>query len=219
VFNQKPKITDKNIIDVTQQHTDLIVEYEGKSLEKTIADGIILNHKKYHKELLAIKTADCLPISYIGIDKMALVHAGWKGLAKKIHLHKKLLELDPLEILIGPAISKNYFEVGSEFLDYFPNYHHSPFFHIAENRPENEKKYFVDLKLIALTELQEFFPKAKIQATPFCTYENAFLYSHRYSCHLELKKNKPTYFNQVSKKISPSVVGRNWTLLGNFNRI
>lgn len=65
---------------------------------------------------LSVVTADCVPIVVAGSDRLATIHAGWRGLAGRL-IQKTLDDLgeDPLELRawIGPAIGACCYEVGS----------------------------------------------------------------------------------------------------------
>ena len=77
--------------------------------------------------VLAIMTADCLPIVLAKSDGSALgvVHAGWRGLAAGVleatlqQLSARSPEPGVWRAWIGPAISQAHFEVGSDVLDAF----------------------------------------------------------------------------------------------------
>jgi YfiH family protein len=77
--------------------------------------------------VLAIMTADCLPVVIAGGDgrSLGLAHAGWRGLAGGV-LEATLAALrartspgTPWRAWIGPAISQRYFEVGNDVLAAF----------------------------------------------------------------------------------------------------
>lgn len=78
--------------------------------------------------VLAILTADCLPVLFCARDgsEVAAAHAGWRGLHAGVlestiaHMHSK-----PYELLawIGPAIGAASYEVGSDVRDAFVNQH------------------------------------------------------------------------------------------------
>lgn len=78
-------------------------------------------------EVLAIMTADCLPVVLADIDGRALgvAHAGWRGLADGIleaTVHKLKTALPDSRgwrAWIGPAISQKNFEVGEEVRQIF----------------------------------------------------------------------------------------------------
>lgn len=154
IYNDTP---NEEVIHVKQTHSKIIIEYQGSSLTETEADGIILDPKKYPKHQIAIKTADCLPVLFLG-KKIAFVHAGWRGLHNKILTHPLLNELHPKLIYLGPSIQE--FEVTDEFKKHFPN---SLYFH------ESNGKLFFNLQKEAIDQLQKQYPKAKIIQSNICT--------------------------------------------------
>ena len=65
---------------------------------------------------LVVVTADCVPVLLAGSDRVAAVHAGWRGLAGGI-LRAALKEFDDASRVvawIGPAIGPCCYEVGEE---------------------------------------------------------------------------------------------------------
>jgi hypothetical protein len=98
---------------------------DGKTIDD--CDGLLTNDQNV---TLVVRTADCLPISLI--DKkhhaIGLVHAGWRGLHKKIIRNAIGLmvgnfqtEPSDLHIEIGPHICANHYEVGPEVSRFFNN--------------------------------------------------------------------------------------------------
>lgn len=72
-------------------------------------------------EVLSMMTADCFPVLfYSEADKaLALVHAGWRGLANGI-LEKTAAHFSQISLVwLGPGIRQCHFEVGSELKDWF----------------------------------------------------------------------------------------------------
>jgi hypothetical protein len=69
---------------------------------------------------LAIKVADCLPVSLIGDGVIANIHAGWRGAAQGII--DATLDAIPLphSVWLGPSIRVCCFEVGEEVAAQFP---------------------------------------------------------------------------------------------------
>ncbi|MCP4664359.1 MAG: peptidoglycan editing factor PgeF [bacterium] len=66
---------------------------------------------------LAVLTADCVPILLAGRDRVAAVHAGWRGIAQRIvpaALARLGVPGDETTAWIGPAIGACCYEVGEE---------------------------------------------------------------------------------------------------------
>lgn len=164
VFPDRPEL---NIIQVKQEHTNIVEEFTGENLKDIVADGIITTPDCLSNKALAIKTADCLPILFLG-DKIALVHAGWKGLAHGILAHKLLIQESWSEILIGPSI--HHYEVQPDFKENFPS---SPHF------SQRNKALFFNLQAEAIDQLKELFPQSKIEDTGVCTWKNSRYNSYR----------------------------------------
>jgi len=72
---------------------------------------------------LAVLTADCLPVVFVNRaeTKIAIGHAGWRGLAAGIlpELIGYLGEPEDLRAWIGPGIQQPSFEVGCDVVDAF----------------------------------------------------------------------------------------------------
>lgn len=65
---------------------------------------------------LSVAVADCVPVVVAGPDRLAVVHAGWRGIAAGI-VRRALDALggdDGLEAWVGPAIGPCCYEVGDE---------------------------------------------------------------------------------------------------------
>lgn len=53
---------------------------------------------------IAVKTADCIPLIFVGEGFVAAVHAGWRGLTADI-IPKVLAELEPVNsVAVGPSL-------------------------------------------------------------------------------------------------------------------
>ncbi len=163
------------MIDIKQTHSNLIYEYQGKPLSDIEGDGIIIDPKKYSQISLAIKTADCLPVLFLG-KKIAFVHAGWRGLHNKILIDQKIQDLDITDIYIGPFIKS--FEVQSEFKQFFPQSNHFL---------KKDERLFFDLEQEAKDQLIKTYPNANIEVSPICTLEN--------NSYNSFRRNKTTLRN------------------------
>lgn len=135
--------------------------------------------------VLAIMTADCLPVVICDVDGMALgvAHAGWRGLAAGVleNLLAKLREKHPRASVwrawIGPAIGQPHFEVGADVLQAFVQADPAcrQFFAVGGQ----EGKWLADLPGLARYRLHRAGVN-DVQASGHCTYAQADLfYSYR----------------------------------------
>jgi YfiH family protein len=156
VFSEPPKLKLKK---VKQIHSIKIV-----SKNDLLADGII-----GEGENLAILTADCMPVLFLGESSSALVHAGWRGLKDGILKNEKLKKLKITRIFLGPHIHQCCYEVTEEFLENFP----PSFF------KEKNDKYFFSMRDVAMLHLKEAFGNIKIDEADECTHCNHLFHSYR----------------------------------------
>lgn len=135
--------------------------------------------------VLAILTADCLPVVLASDKGVAAAHAGWRGLAAGVlentvkKLHSACGKL-PDYAWIGPAISYQVFEIGAQvretFLDADPAV--ACFF---KPHPVNPGKWLADLSGIAAHRLSAMGVR-HVQQSGFCTYrQDDLFYSYRRS--------------------------------------
>jgi len=137
------------IVTLRQIHSDLIHCVSG-IVEKPLAgDGLVTSHPGI---LLAILTADCLPIILADTKRHAVgvFHAGWRGTAKRI-VEKGVGEMRKhfgtrprdLKAAIGPGIRGCCYQVGKEVRDTFESqftYAHA-LFHETKETDEIHQKY------------------------------------------------------------------------------
>jgi hypothetical protein len=86
----------------------------ARSGESALADGLWSDRPEL---VLAVYTADCVPILIAAEDRRAAVHAGWRGLATGvIDTAVSALAKPPRELTawIGPAMAGCCYEVGAE---------------------------------------------------------------------------------------------------------
>lgn len=121
------------------------------------ADGLEASYLDLKQTDLAIKTADCLPVLFLGDYRLSLVHAGWRGLAHGILKHPKISTLNPHTVFIGPCIHACCFEVSEEFKNEFPHSNH--FTH------RKDKLYF-DL----VAEAKDQLKGINVEDSGLCTY-------------------------------------------------
>ncbi len=127
-------------------------------------------------EVLAILTADCLPILLFGKKTIAAIHAGWRGLAGGI-VENTLGQINEaptdLHVWMGPAIGACCFEVGEEVKNAFLDYENA-------FSTVNPKKFQGDLKKIAQMKLEKagVLPQ-QIENYNVCTACDGRFFSYR----------------------------------------
>ena len=129
----------------------------------------------------AILTADCLPIIFATDtgDAVAAAHAGWRGLAAGvIRAAVRALAVPPERLIawLGPAISRQYFEVGAEVREAFLRADGG-----AGDAFEAKEagKFMADLEMLARRQLQAL-GVSRIYGGGECTYAGTDRYfSHR----------------------------------------
>jgi YfiH family protein len=108
------------MLPLKQFHSDLIRQFDSHTSELVHADAAITDHPGL---LLAVQTADCVPILLVDLKKraIAVIHAGWRGTLRRIaakavgHMRMHLgSEPSDLRAAIGPAIGGCCYEVGTE---------------------------------------------------------------------------------------------------------
>lgn len=102
-----------------QKHGVEIASWEGppeRGAELREADG----HTTLEPDLgLLVLVADCLPVALAGGGRVAMLHAGWRGLAGGIIEKGADLFHEPPAAVVGPGIGACCYEVGPEVLEAF----------------------------------------------------------------------------------------------------
>jgi YfiH family protein len=122
---------DLPLVALKQFHSDVIHVFDTAPTDPCSGDASITNRPGL---LLAIQTADCVPILLVDPKKRAIaaIHAGWRGTlariaAKTIGKMQMHFGTNPRDLLaaIGPSIGPCCYEVGTEvatqFLSQFPD--------------------------------------------------------------------------------------------------
>ncbi|HWZ83289.1 MAG TPA: peptidoglycan editing factor PgeF [Terriglobales bacterium] len=136
------------LITLRQIHSDLIHPVDRPPEHPLAGDGLITDTPEL---LLAVQTADCLPIILVDQKSRAVgvFHAGWRGTVKRI-VEKGLAEMrryfrtDPRHVLaaIGPGVQGCCYKVGEEvrrnFESQFP-YAEKLFREVKESDPVRQK--------------------------------------------------------------------------------
>jgi polyphenol oxidase len=122
-----------------------------------------------------VLTADCLPIALAGGGAVAMVHAGWRGLAAGVIAEgvRAVRELQadvgaPLHAAIGPGAGVCCYEVSDDVREVF-----------ASDGPEVRRNRNLDLKVIARRQL-EAVGASSIDDVGLCTMcSESLFFSHR----------------------------------------
>lgn len=172
LFCKNNSIDYQKIIFANQVHGTVVSKVSADDCGSFIesCDGLITKDKNV---ILCIFTADCMPVFMASRDYsvVALIHAGWRGLAGGI-LDNALMRfkddfgITPRDVFsyIGPHISQCCYEVGKEVKEIF-------------NLPANDKN--LSLSKEASAQLQNLGVK-RIYISGRCTcHESEVFYSYR----------------------------------------
>ncbi|MGC8764517.1 MAG: polyphenol oxidase family protein [Brevinematia bacterium] len=121
----------RSIVTLRQVHSDKICILDEDNMRdfedsKVEGDGLITDVENI---LIGVSTADCIPLIYLSKGKKVcgVVHAGWRGIHKGIHLnmlqHFKRdfgVLMKDVFIIIGAHIRDCCYIVGSEMFEFFP---------------------------------------------------------------------------------------------------
>ena len=138
-------------------------------------------------QVLAIMTADCLPVLLTTIDGAIIgaAHAGWRGLASGVIEHtvqamrSKMAtqeQQQPIKAYLGAAIGPQSFEVGEEVMSVFVN--HDPQTSKSFQPSKRAGKYMADIYALAKNRLNAMGVD-EIYGGDECTYKNRNFFSYR----------------------------------------
>jgi YfiH family protein len=146
--SKRGKIPGWPLITLRQIHSDVIHRIESPPSEPLFGDGMITATPGL---LLAIQTADCLPVILVDARTHAVgvFHAGWRGTVQRI-VEKGVGEMHrcfgsrprDLKAAIGPGIQGCCYEVGEEVRTKFESqfeYGSKLFREVKESDPVREK--------------------------------------------------------------------------------
>ena len=136
------------LITLRQIHSDVIHCVTSVPKEPLVGDGLITQTPG---QLLAIQTADCLPVILVDTKRRAVgvFHAGWRGTVKRI-VEKGVGEMfrcfgtraGDIKAVIGPGVQGCCYEVGEEVRTKFHSqfsYADKLFRELKESDPVREK--------------------------------------------------------------------------------
>jgi len=136
------------LVTLRQIHSDLIHCVSAVPDQPIVGDGLVTATPEL---LLAIQTADCLPVIVVDTKRRAVgvFHAGWRGTVKRI-VEKGVGEMRrwfgsrprDLAAAIGPGVHNCCYKVGEEVRENFESqfsYAASLFHEVKESDPVREK--------------------------------------------------------------------------------
>jgi len=180
---------DDKFLDSTPELTEKISVLTIDKKSRICADGLITNIPMIP---LMVMAADCNLILMADIKKRVIsaVHAGWKGVVKKIEVKainmfksKYKSDLKDILVFIGPSIRKCCFKVTNETLDIFLNiYKDNLPMEKQKNSPDDADYYFIDLvKIIKGNLTSSGIPEKNIYDLGLCTFcnEDDLFFSYR----------------------------------------
>ncbi len=179
IIGSELDIHPNNLVFAKQTHSNHVAIIDGAVKRNPVpdTDGLITQHPGI---CLCIQTADCVPVFLF--DKVnevvSILHSGWKGTALNISGHavslmKKhyLTQPQNLQVIIGPCISQQVYEVGSDVFEAFKT------INLATNElfipgKTNDKFYLNLPKAIYQQLIIEGVAGANIKSTGWCTFQD-----------------------------------------------
>lgn len=173
---------------ISQMHGSEILEFSHHELINKCtnvvsflgeADALILESSRSQlmppsSLAVGIRTADCLPIVIETPTRIALLHAGWRGLAAGLvekvigRLLNHHCEQKEMRFYIAPSAKECCYEVGQEVLE-----------SLNLSRIENNKFQRIDLQILAAARVARNAPSASVEIDQRCTICSKNLHSFR----------------------------------------
>ncbi len=155
-------------------------EARGAAADEPTADAAVTSAPG---SVLAILTADCLPVLLCAVDgsEVAAAHAGWRGLAAGV-LEATVAAMhtpaDRVMAWLGPAAGPGHYEIGVEVFDAFVSRDWLAAEAFTSTRPQHWR---VDLYALARHRLvRAGVPAARIHGGGLCTIADPLrFFSHR----------------------------------------
>jgi YfiH family protein len=161
IVSKKIGFNSKNLYTMNQTHGNkvVVINDSNKHIQRINADALVTNQKNI---AISVLTADCVPILvYDEVNKIiGSIHAGWRGAFDGIieNTFNEIIKINrsgKINVVIGPCIGVNNYEVGQEFYDKF-----------VEKFKKNEKFFISTRKSKFLFNLRKYvnskFEKLKI---------------------------------------------------------
>jgi copper oxidase (laccase) domain-containing protein len=137
------------------------------------ADAFVVPRKQSLSEGFGVFTADCVPLIVKSTNDFAVIHAGWRGLARMI-IPKVLRQLSEIEeIVIFPCAGGRLYEVGAEVIEDIGDTA------VFDARTGSPDKYLLDTAATAIHQVQLVCPDCSIACADICTIEDTRFHSFR----------------------------------------
>ncbi len=149
---------------------EVFIANEGPAPESPpVADAAFTT--EYNRPL-AVVVADCLPVLLASPDEVAVVHAGWKGLARGV-IGRAVAKFRNREItaFLGPSIGRCHYEVDEAVKSSFDGV-------VGFSAGSDDGHYMMDLPAIARAQLADA-GVYQVEASGICTQCDAQFFSHR----------------------------------------
>lgn len=172
-----------HLVMLRQEHGGVVVDARSEQGADTrivsadghwpIGDAIIAPRVHDDTVVWGVRTADCVPLLVVSASSVALVHAGWRGLAcGVIAATLRALDESVQYVLIGPCAGAARYEVGEEVVAQIGA--------SAQVRRGEEGKPRLDLAQTARVQLEQFgVPGARILSAAICTISDTRFHSYR----------------------------------------
>ena len=169
-----------DILIPKQSHTTNIHDFRQISDEQfwdvirgARADAFVVPRKQSLSQGFGVFTADCVPLIVKTTNDFAIIHAGWRGLARMI-IPKVLQRLSDIEeVVIFPCAGGRLYEVGAEVIEDIGD---TAVFDAQTSRPD---KYLLDTAATAIHQVQLVCQDCLIACADICTIEDTRFHSFR----------------------------------------
>ena len=169
-----------DILIPKQSHTTNIHDFRQISDEQfwdvirgARADAFVVPRKQSLSQGFGVFTADCVPLIVKTTNDFAIIHAGWRGLARMI-IPKVLQRLSDIEeVVIFPCAGGRLYEVGAEVIEDIGD---TAVFDAQTSRPD---KYLLDTAATAIHQVQLVCQDCLIACSDICTIEDTRFHSFR----------------------------------------
>lgn len=147
-----------------QTHSNFIKYACNTNLE---CDALYTDKRKLP---IGVKTADCVPIVITDFKKVAVIHAGWRGIVSGIIENTLKIFDEPKFAYIAPSIRKCCYEIGEDFYENLKKGYGDYFY-------KKSGKLYFSLQEVVVDKLKQYI--GEILENHRCTYCDNKLYSYR----------------------------------------